>query len=119
MRLLFILAAIIALGAGAWALFREDGVIEQVTQERVEAVLLANRVPPRMAQCMAPRLVDRLSIGQLQNLEKLAPEEGESLVPLSTGEAMARFRRVDDREAVEQLVLVAGGCGFDLMRERF
>lgn len=118
MRFLLILILVFGIGIGAWVFLREDGVLEQVTEQRVEQALLANHVPTPMAECMAPRLVDRLSINQLMKLERLAAEEGESRIPTSTGEAMARFRRVDDREAVEQLVRVAGGCGFDLMMQR-
>ena len=115
MRRLLVLALIVALSVGAWLFFRDDGVLEQVTAERIEQALLDNRVPAPMAACMAPRLADRLSINQLRKLERAKPQDGESRIPLSTGEAMARLRRIDDREAVEQVVLVAGGCGFDLM----
>ncbi|MEM7781403.1 MAG: hypothetical protein AAF697_13525 [Pseudomonadota bacterium] len=118
MRFLVILILVFGIGLGAWFFLREDGVLEQVTEERVEQALLDNYVPAPMAQCMAPRLVDRLSVDQLLKLERFAAQEGESRIPTSTGEAMARFRRVDDREAVEQLVIVAGGCGIDLMLER-
>lgn len=115
MRNIAIFLAIILIGIGAWIFLRDDGVLEQVTAERIEQALLDNRVPPAMAGCMAPRLADQLSLGQLKRLERAAPQEGESRVPLSTGEAMARLRRIEDREAVETVVRVAGGCGFELM----
>ena len=118
LRGLFILGLAIVLGGGAWFALRDDGVLEQVTAARVEQALLDNRVPEPMAACMGPRLADRLSISQLRALERAKPQAGESTIPLSTGEAMARLRRVDDREAVEQVVLVAGGCGFDMMLKR-
>ena len=35
-------------------------------------------------------------------------------MPRSMGEAMARLCRVDDREAVEQVVTVGGGCGIEI-----
>ncbi|MDJ0976979.1 MAG: hypothetical protein QNI87_00415 [Erythrobacter sp.] len=119
LRGLIILTLAIVLGAGAYFVLRDDGVLEQVTAERVEQALLDNRVPEPMAACMGPRLADRLSIGQLRALERAKPQAGESTLPLSTGEAMARLRRIDDREAVEQVVIVAGGCGFDLMMQGF
>lgn len=115
LRGLFILALAIILGGGAWFVLSDDGLLEQVTTARVEQALLDNRVPEPMAACMGPRLADRLTIGQLRALERAKPQEGESTIPLSTGEAMARLRRIDDREAVEQVVVVAGGCGFELM----
>ncbi len=112
------LVALLLLCAGfaaGYFLFGRDGVIEQVTEARVEQALLNNGLPAPMAECMAPRMVDRLTISQLQKLERFAPEDGESSMPGSTGEALARLRRVDDREAIETVVTVAGGCGFDLM----
>ncbi|MEL6542527.1 MAG: hypothetical protein AAFP79_04695 [Pseudomonadota bacterium] len=115
LRGLFILGLAIVLGGGAWFVLRDDGVLEQVTAARVEQALLDNRVPEPMAACMGPRLADRLSISQLRALERAKPQEDESTIPLSTGEAMARLRRIDDREAVEQVVVTAGGCGFELM----
>ena len=115
MRTVVILLALLVIGGGAWFVLRDDGMLEQVTAARVEQALLDNRVPPEMAGCMAPRLADRLSINQLRKLERIKPQEGESRVPLSTGEAMARLRRVDDREAVETVVTVAGGCGVEMM----
>ncbi len=117
-KLLVSILIIVALAGAAWFLLRDGGVVEQVTEERVETALLNNGFPAPMAECMAGRLTDRLSIVQLKKLERLAPEEGENRIPLSTGEAMARLRRVDDREAVETLVTVGGGCGFDMMLDR-
>ena len=114
MRNIFILLLVLGIGVGAYFVLREDGVLEQVTEARVEQALLANGVPANLAECMAPRLTDRLSIIQLKKLERLAPEEGEESMPRSMGEAMARLRRVDDREAVEQVVRVGGGCGIEI-----
>lgn len=119
MRFLFIMLLVLAFGVGVYYVFRGDGMLERVTEQRVEQALLDNGVPANMSECMAPRLVDRLSIAQLRKLERLAPEEGENRVPLSTGEAMARIRRVDDRDAVEQVVRVAGGCGLEIGFEIF
>ncbi|MEO1047256.1 MAG: hypothetical protein AAFW59_02905 [Pseudomonadota bacterium] len=116
-----ILLVVIALLVGAgvsFLVFRDNGALERVTAQRIEQALLDNRVPAPMASCMAPRLADRLSISQLRALERAKAQDGESTVPLSTGEAMARLRRIDDREAVEQVVVTAGGCGFDLMMQR-
>lgn len=114
-RGLLILVLAIALVTGAWFVLRDDGVLEQVTANRIEQALLDNRVPPPMASCMGERLADRLSISQLRALERAKAQDGESKVPLSTGEAMTRLRRIEDREAVEQVVVTAGGCGFELM----
>lgn len=104
-----------AIAGAAWLMLRDDGVIDRVNEDNILMVLLENRVPEPMAECMAPRLVDQLSLTQLRALRRAAPQEGESAVPLSTGEAMARLRRIEDREAVSTVVAVAGGCGFELM----
>jgi hypothetical protein len=70
-----------------------------------------------MAACMGERLADRLTIEQLRALQRAAPEEGEGTLPLSRRELTARFERIDDQEAVEQVVLATGACTLDLMLE--
>ncbi len=110
MRRLVILLVVFAIGIGAWFLLRDDGLVEQVKEARVEQALIANGVPGELSGCMAERLVDKLSINQLLKLERLAPQDGEARIPQSLGGAMERLRRVDDNEAVEQLARAAGGC---------
>lgn len=117
MRAIAILLAVFLIGLGAWIFLRDDGVLEQVTEARVEQALLDNQVPPEMASCMAPRLTDRLSISQLRKLQRAAPQGDEARIPLSTGEALARLRRVEDSKAVKSVVTVAGGCGVELMMQ--
>lgn len=104
---------------GVWLVTRDGGVLQRVTEERVEGALLANGMPLPMAECMAPRLVDRLSIEQLQKLEQLAPQGDETLIPQSRSEAIDRLRRVDDSEAVAALVGTATSCGIELIGESF
>ncbi len=116
--LLLIMIAVGLLGLAAWFVFKPEGLLQQVTEERVEEALLANGVPMPMAGCMAPRLTDRLTIDQLRNLEKLAPEEGEARFPMNAAEALNRLRRVGDDEAVEQLARVATGCGLEQLLGR-
>lgn len=115
-QLVLIMAAVFVAGVfAAWLFLRDDGILEQVTAARVEQVLLDNRVPPTMAECMAPELADRLNWEQLQKLKRIAPRDGEFAVPLSTGEAIRRLRRVEDRHAVEQLARVSGKCGLEAL----
>ena len=87
MRNIIILLAVLGIGVGAYFLLRDDGVLEQVTEAQVESALLANGVPAVMAECMAPKLTDRLSINQLRKLQRIAPQEGEGALPASTDEA--------------------------------
>lgn len=108
-----ILVVIVLLAIGGWLVFRDGGFLNQVTEERVEDALLANGVPVSMAACMAPQLTERLSIAQLRKLERLGPEEGESRLPESAGDALERFRRVEDEEAVKALAVVGTRCGVD------
>ena len=119
MRNIIILVAVIAIGVGAVFALRQGGLFDRVTEQRVERVLTSNGVPEVMAQCMAPRLVDRLSLEQLEKLERLAPESDEPVLPTSTREALARLRRVDDSEAVRQLASVSAGCAIEVGMDFF
>ncbi|NVE94604.1 hypothetical protein [Altererythrobacter lutimaris] len=115
MKKLVILLLVVALGVGAWIWF---GGLEDVTEERVKTVLMDNGLSENMADCMAPRMVERLSINQLRKLERAAPQDGESSIPLSTQEALDRIRRVDDREAIEVTVGTAGICVIETALDR-
>ncbi|MBV7259462.1 hypothetical protein KCG46_07740 [Erythrobacter sp. WH158] len=111
MRLTVILLAIVLIAVGAWFTFRDGGWLNQVTEDRVEDALIINGVPLPIAECMAPKLTERLSIGQLRSLEKLAPAEGEESVPTSLSGALDRLNRIEDAEAVKQLAVVGARCG--------
>ncbi len=117
MRRLVIFLVVFAIGIGAYFVLRDDGLLEQVTETRVEQALLANGVPENLAACMAPRMTDKLSINQLRKLERLAPEEGEGRLPSSPGQALARLRRVDDDEAVRVLISSGTTCGLGSLRD--
>jgi hypothetical protein len=111
MRMLLIILGIALVGVGVWVFTRDGGVIQQVTEDRVEGALLSNGLPKPMAECMAEKLTAKLSISQLQKLEELGPQGGESRIPQTRAEAMDRLRRVDDSEAVAALVGAATSCG--------
>ena len=115
MRNIVILLVALAIGIAGYFVLRDDGVLEQVTAARVETALVANGVPGNLAECMAPRLADRLSIAQLRKLEAIAPHEGEGKVPASFDEARARIERIDDPEGTEQLVIVSARCAIGLI----
>ncbi|WP_394731041.1 hypothetical protein [Altererythrobacter sp. GH1-8] len=107
MKKLLVLLLVLALGAGVWIWF---GGLDRVTEARVKTALIDNGVPEAMADCMAPRMVERLSIIQLRKLERAAPQDGENAIPLSVQDALDRIRRIDDNEAVEVTVRAAGVC---------
>lgn len=110
MRKLLIAILLISAVAGTVYYF---GAFDRVTESRVERALIDAGVSAEMAECMAPKMVDRLTLPQLKKLERLGPEEGEYIVPLSGREALARLERVDDREALETLVRAGGSCAFE------
>ncbi|MGB3470777.1 MAG: hypothetical protein WBA51_08150 [Erythrobacter sp.] len=118
MRFVGVLVAVALIAGLGWLTFRDGGWLNQVTEERVEAALVANGVPVDMAQCMSGNLVDQLSISQLRKLERLQAEEGEVIVPLSVEAAITRMQRVDDPEAVRVLALTATRCGVGSLLER-
>ncbi len=115
MKKLIALLIIVALGVGVWIWY---GGLEDVTEARVKTVLMDNGLSEEMADCMAPRMVERLSVNQLRKLERAAPQDGETTIPLSTREALDRIRRIDDREAIEVTVGTAGICVIETALDR-
>ncbi len=84
----------------------------KLAEDRVHDELVEAGLPDAMAECMAGRLAERLSLGQLRKLERLAPLEGEADVPLTIAEFLERVRRVDDPEVVEVTAAAAAVCAF-------
>ena len=112
MRKALILIVLLALaGFGAWSYF---GGLDAVTEKSVETALVESGAPPDLAACMAGRMVERLSIAQLRELQNIRAQDGESAIPRSTAELLNRVRRVDDPEAVEVTVRAAAACSFGL-----
>ena len=66
----------------------------------------------RNSACMATRLTDRLSLGQLQKLKQLRGEKR------SLGDYVAAVRRVGDTEALAVTASSAALCASGLARER-
>lgn len=112
MRKALILIIVLALaGTAAWLYF---GGVERVTETRVRTALTEQGVPPRLAECMAGRMTEQLTIAQLRSLERLAPLEGEPGIPLAPGDVIERMRRVDDPQAIEVTVRAAAGCSLGI-----
>ncbi|AOL94319.1 hypothetical protein [Porphyrobacter sp. LM 6] len=106
-KLLFGLLLIVVLGAGA--LF--TGLANPLVEMQVKSALVESGIGEKRAGCMAGRMVDRLTIGQLWKLRQgMAPQEGEPEGDYGLGELIKRLRRVDDGEAVAVLTTSAGLC---------
>ena len=110
-KLLIGLLLIVVLGAGA--LF--SGLANPLVEMRVKSALVESGIGEKRAACMAERMVDRLSIGQLWKLRQgMAPQEGEPEEGYGLGELVKRLRRVGDGEAVAVLTTSAGLCTIGL-----
>ena len=118
MRYVFLFVLFLAVLAAFWLLGGEK-LVERVTEARVEQALLDNGAPKPLAECMAGRLVDSLTIEQLIKLERLAPQDGETRVPLSRVEAVERLNRVEDPEAVRALASAGAGCTLSIIGDAF
>jgi hypothetical protein len=110
-KLLIGLVLIVALGAGA--LF--SGLANPVVEWQVKSALVQSGIGEKRAACMAERMVDRLTIGQLWKLRQgMAAQEGEPEEGYGLGELVKRLRRVGDGEAVAVLTTSAGLCAVGL-----
>jgi hypothetical protein len=110
-KLLMGLVLIIALGAGA--LF--SGLADPLVEMQVKGALVESGIGEKRAQCMAERMVDRLSIGQLWKLRQgMAAQDGEPEEGYGLGELVKRLNRVGDGEAVAVLSTSAGLCAIGL-----
>lgn len=93
----------------------QTGLAKPVVQWRVEAALLESGMPEKRAQCMAARMVDRLSVWQLYELRQgMAPRAGESERPDGLGDLIKRLRRGTDTETVAVVSTSAGLCAIGI-----
>ena len=110
MRKVLIAIALLALaGIAIWGAL---GGFERVTAARIETALVDNGVPTPVAACMGQRLSERLTIGQLRELERIAQRERDAGMPESTVEMLERIRAVEDRELIEVVGTSAAICSF-------
>lgn len=91
------------------------GLADPVIAWRVEGALIASGVSEKRAECMAQRMVDRLSVWQLYKLQSgMAARDGEPDDAVGLGELVKRLRRVDDGEAVAVVTTSAGLCALGI-----
>ena len=79
---------------------------------QVKSAMIDAGLSERNSACMAERLTDRLSLGQLQKLRQLKGEKR------SLGDYVAAVRRVGDSAALAVTASSAALCGTGLARER-
>ncbi|MFA7602569.1 MAG: hypothetical protein WCY29_06130 [Novosphingobium sp.] len=101
--------AVLALAVGALI----AGCAEQVAENRVRSALMRAGLAEDHADCMAHRMVDRLTLAQLRKLEALEELEGGKR---SIADYVLAVRRVDDPEVLAVTVTSAGLCAAGLAR---
>lgn len=79
-------------------------------EARVRERLLNAGLKPRLAGCMAERLVDRLSIAQLRSLGRLGKLSGADVGGMSIDEFLYRLRAIDDPEILSVVTRAGIGC---------
>ena len=108
MRKLLVALLLLAVLAGL-VLFTDLG--RPVVKWQVERTLVSSGMSETRADCMAGRMVDRLSIGQLWDLRQaMQPREGEPEEADTFGEVVKRLRRTDDFETVSVVGTSAALC---------
>ena len=90
-----------------------SGCVETIAESRVRSALVEAGLRDSVADCMAGRMVDRLTIAQLKKLERLKSRDGER-EPSSVADYLARVRRVGDAEVVTVTSSSAALCATGL-----
>lgn len=90
------------------------GCVQKIAESRVRSALVEAGLSDTNAGCMAGRMVDRLTIGQLRKLEALKARAGERERPVTIGEYLERVRRVGDSEVIAVTASSAGLCAVGL-----
>ena len=79
---------------------------------QVKSAMIDAGLSEKNSACMAERMTDRLSLGQLQKLKRLKGEKR------SLGDYVGAVRRVGDSEALAVTASSAALCATGLARER-
>lgn len=108
--LLFVLVMVV----GA-AIALQTGLARPLLKWQVESALTQSGMSEERADCMADRMVDRLTPWQLWKLRQgMAAREGEPEHATGLGELIKRLRRVGDFEAVSVVTTSAGLCAIGI-----
>jgi hypothetical protein len=87
--------------------------VETIAESRVRSALLEAGLSERNANCMAGRMVDRLTIAQLRKLEALKGDDDEA-ARVGLQEYVERVRRVGDTEVIAVTASSAALCATGL-----
>jgi hypothetical protein len=79
-------------------------------ESRVRSALLDAGLPRPVASCMAQRMVDRLSLGQLQKLGRLSGLGDQQIGQLTVREFLRRTAALGDPEILEVVTTAGLGC---------
>jgi hypothetical protein len=105
MRRAFILVAALAIGLAA-----AGGCVEKIAENRVRTALVDAGLSEHDADCMAHRMVGRLTIAQLRKLEALQGEKR------STADYVEAVARVGDAKVLGVTASSAALCATGLVR---
>ena len=98
------------MGLALLIMLATTGCVSKIAYPRVKSALLDAGLSERNAACMADRMTDRLSIGQLRKLEALRGQKR------SLAEYVATVRRVVDPEVIGVTTSSAALCATGLAR---
>ena len=83
-------------------------------ESQLGSALESAGLSPRVSGCMAGRMVDRLSLGQLLKLRSLGSLREERMDELSAREFMRKVRALGDAEIVSVAASSLAVCGLGL-----
>jgi len=86
------------------------GCVEKIAEHKVRAALIEAGLGPATSDCMARRMVDRLSISQLRKLQALQGEKR------SVVDYVAAVQRVGDPEVFQVTAAAGAVCATGLVR---
>jgi hypothetical protein len=86
------------------------GCVEKIAEHRVRTALVEAGLSDRNADCMAQRMVDRLTIKQLRKLEALKSQKRSAM------DYVEAVRRVSDPELLSVTASSAALCATGLVR---
>ena len=90
------------------------GCVQTIAESRVRSALVDAGLNDSTADCMAERMVDRLSLNQLKKLERVKARPGEKAKGLSLNDYVNRVRRIGDAEVVTVTASSAGLCAIGI-----